>query len=121
MVIKLDDLCLSSLLGWAGVTEKKVIHTLGIDKKTWEQWLFGMSEPDELQREQLARLLHCPISAIHRAVARNRARWVDSQFKDDAPVQVNRRYFPQWWEILVQVIVSIVTTVIVNLIISGKL
>ena len=116
---------LSVLAEKSGIPFKKMLHEVGINRKTWENWLWGITAPNPAQRDKLAELLNCSVADINEAVAHNRERWIRQHqtlvVTADDPKEKRNASSLNAAEILVQIIVSVVTSVLVTLWLSGKL
>lgn len=119
-----DDLCLSFLVEKSGKSLKEVIRLLGINRRTWDNWLWGISVPNGCQRQRLAEILGVSAGTITRIIARNRAGWerAQRQKRVDSCEQGNRIRCCkiEIIEVAVHIAVSVLTSVIVTLKISGK-
>lgn len=119
------ELCLSALLEASGNDLSCILRALGISRKTWNDWLWGISEPSKDQRDMLARWLNCSVCLIDAAVARNRESFmlhmeplVIVSDKPDDKQPVSRTSIV---EIVIQIIVSVLSSVVITLKILGRL
>lgn len=119
-----EELCLSALVDASGNDLKVILHALGVNRKTWNDWLWGISEPSKNQREMLARWLNCSAVAIDVAVARNRASWercrlwlsADNTLRDEKS-GICRVIAGT----IIRVVLSVATSVVTTLALLGKL
>lgn len=120
-----EELCLSALLESSGNDLKSILIALGISRKTWNDWLWGISEPSEDQRNMLARWLNCSVCLIDAAVARNRKSWMLHMeplvIVSDEPNDKRSGSRTSIVEIIIQIIVSVLTSIVVTLKILGRL
>ena len=121
----MDGPCLSQLLKESGQDLRIILRAIGVSRKTWNDWLWGVSEPTEEQRKILAEWLFCSADLIDAAIARNSASWNSQQKPLLVPVDENAiekcRDHLSATEVIIQIIVSVVTSVIVTLQLLGEL
>lgn len=118
-------ICLSGLVAASEIDLKHLLRELKISPRTWNNWLWGISEPTKEQRERMAVLLGCPVSFVDAAISHNRESWKAQQMYVAVPIAA-----PQagkgpcrnaLMEILLEIAISALTAVFVTLKLQGRL
>ena len=114
------ELPLSYLAANSGKTMKAICKELRITRRTWNKWISGEVCPTRYQQLEMARLFHTHIGIIIAALRRNRTAWTRDQ---EYLRSVNRQkpVGSMLFELAASIIASIATSLIVTLVMLGKI
>lgn len=113
------ELPLSYLAVKSGRTMKQIYKHLRITRRTWNKWISGVDVPTREQQLEMARLFNTHICIIIAAIRRNRTAWLrDQEYLER--INSKKSDGSMLFELAVSIIASIATSLIVTLVMLGK-